>query len=60
MGSSSCIFAGGLRIGGMDYGNTISQSLVTIGDQPANISFILRDNNTFNLMHIHLQEFKQF
>ena len=50
--TSGYVFAGGttsgLRINGNDYGNTIYQNAVTIGGQPANIAFTLRDNNTFN------------
>jgi hypothetical protein len=38
----------GLRINGNDYGNTIYQDAVTIGGQPANIGFTLRNTNTFN------------
>ncbi len=42
------MYAGGLRINGNDNGNTIYQGSTTIGGQPANIGFTLRDNNTFN------------
>jgi hypothetical protein len=38
----------GLRINGNDYGNTIYQDAITIGGQPANIGFTLRNSNTFN------------
>ena len=38
----------GIRINGNDYGNTFYQNATTIGGQPANIGFTLRDANTFN------------
>jgi hypothetical protein len=50
--STGYLFAGGtttgLRINGNDYGNTIYQDAATIGGQPANIGFSLRNTNTFN------------
>ena len=48
---SGYIWAGGattgLRINGNDYGNTIYQNATTIGAQPANSGFTLRDANSF-------------
>lgn len=50
--TSGYIYAGGttsgLRLNGNDYGNTIYQHATTIGGQPANIGFTLRDANSFN------------
>jgi hypothetical protein len=43
----ACGATSGLRINGNDYGNTIYQNTTTIGGQPANIGFILRDANSF-------------
>jgi hypothetical protein len=40
----------GIRINGNDYGNTFYQNASTIGGQPANIGFTLRDYNTFNFI----------
>jgi hypothetical protein len=41
---------GGLRINGKDWGNTIYQNATTVGGQPANIGFTLRDNNKFRFI----------
>jgi len=52
LSTTGYIYAGGttngLRINGNDYGNTIYQNATTIGGQPANIGFTLRDANSFN------------
>ena len=50
--SSAYMYAGGttsgIRINGNDYGNTFYQDAVTIGGQPANVGFTLRETNSFN------------
>jgi len=47
-GTTSNLYAGGLRINGSDYNNTIYQDLTTLGTHSADIGFTLRDYSFFN------------
>jgi hypothetical protein len=47
-GTTSNLYAGGLRINGSDYNNTIYQDLTTIGTHSADIGFTLRNYSFFN------------
>ncbi len=58
LSSSGCVYAGGtvsgLRINGIDYGNTIYQDAAIIGSYHAKIGFTLRNENAFDFYHYQL------
>jgi hypothetical protein len=50
----------GLRINGNDYGNTIYQDAITIGGQPADIGFTLRNANSFVFRSLQVHHILNF